>query len=71
MPFIGHLKLAKLDGEQLVAWQATLKRKTCTANMRHRSIKVLNVALNQAVKLRLISFNPCNVLVKPKLVRKE
>ena len=70
-PFIGHLKLTKLDGEQLVAWQATLKRNKFTANMRCRSIKVLNAALNKAVKLRLIPFNPCNVLDKPKLSRKE
>ncbi len=71
IPFIGHLKLGKLDGEQLVEWQATLKRKKFTANMRHRSIKVLSVALNKAVKLRLIPFTPCNVLDKPKLSRKE
>ena len=70
-PFIGHLKLLKLDGEQLIAWQATLKRKKFTANMRHRSIKVLSVALNKAVKLRLIPFTPCKVLDKPKLSRKE
>lgn len=70
-PFIGHLKLVKLDGEQLVAWQATLKKKKFTANMRSRGIKVLSAALNKAVKLRLIPFSPCNVLVKPKLSRKE
>ena len=70
-PFIGHIKLTKLDGEQLVAWQATLKRKKFTTNMRHRSIKVLGVALNRAVKLRLIPYSPCNVLDKPKLARKE
>lgn len=70
-PFIGHLKLAKLDGEQLVNWQATLKRKKFTANMRSRGIKVLSAALNKAVKLRLIPFSPCNVLDKPKLSRKE
>ena len=70
-PFIGHIKLTKLDGEQLVAWQATLKKKKFTANMRHRSIKVLGAALTKAVKLRLIPFSPCNVLDKPKLTRKE
>jgi integrase len=70
-PFIGHIKLSKLDGEQLVAWQGTLKKKGFTPNMRHRSIKVLSVALNKAVKLRLIPFSPCNVLDKPKLTRKE
>ncbi|RLT09264.1 MAG: hypothetical protein DWI22_06085 [Planctomycetota bacterium] len=31
----------------MVAWQATLKRKKFTTNMRHRSIKVLGVAFNR------------------------
>ncbi|MEZ6035671.1 MAG: site-specific integrase [Planctomycetaceae bacterium] len=70
-PFIGHLKLAKLDGEQLVNWQATLKRKKFTANMRMRSIRVLRNALNKAVKLRLIPYNPIAALDKPKVIRKE
>ena len=70
-PFVGHVKLTNLEGEQLLAWQATLKKRKFTANMRHRSIKVLGIALNKAVKLRLIPYSPCNVLVKPKLSRKE
>ena len=70
-PYIGHLKLTKLDGEQLISWQATLKRNNFTAYMRRRAIKVLSVALNKAVKLRLIPFTPCNVLDKPKVTRKE
>jgi integrase len=70
-PFIGHIKLAKLDGEQLVAWQGTLKRKGFSANMRLRGIRVLRNALNKAVKLRVIPFNPIAALDKPKVIRKE
>jgi integrase len=70
-PFVGHLKLAKLDGEQLVAWQGTLKRKGFSPNMRLRAIRVLRNALNKAVKLRVIPFNPIAALDKPKVIRKE
>jgi integrase len=70
-PFIGHLKLAKLDGEQLVTWQATLKKKKFTNNMRLRGIRVLRNGLNKAVKLRILPYNPVAALDKPKVVRKE
>lgn len=70
-PFIGHIKLSKLDGEQLVAWQGTLKRKGFSPNMRLRSIRVLRNALNKAVKLRLLPYNPIMALDKPKVTRKQ
>ncbi len=78
VPFIGHLKLARLDGENLQDWQAKLKKakigkkKTpVTANMRSRSIKVLRVALNRAVKLRVLPYSPAASLDKPKVTPKE
>lgn len=78
VPFIGHLKLTKLDGEQLVDWQSKLKKakigkkkKSVSANMRLRSIRVLRNALNKAVKLRILQFNPIAALDKPKVTRKE
>lgn len=70
-PYLGHVKLTKLDGEQLVAWQAKLAREKKSNNTRLRAIRVLRNALNKAVKLRLIPFNPCAALDKPKVVRKE
>ena len=70
-PFIGAEKLTSLDGETLVAWQATLSRKGFSNNTRLRSIRILRNALNKAVKLRLIPYNPCAVLDKPKVIRKE
>jgi integrase len=70
-PFIGHVKLTKLDGEELVAWQGKLSRKGFTPNMRLRAIRVLRNALNKAVKLRMIPFNPMMAVDKPKVTRKE
>lgn len=70
-PFIGSQQLTKLNGETLVSWQGKLARKGFTPNMRHRSIKVLRAALSKAVKLRIIPFNPCVSLDKPKVTRKE
>lgn len=71
VPFIGNVKLTRLNGEQLVAWQGKLARNGFSNNMRHRSIKVLRASLTKAVKLRLIPHNPCAVLDKPRVTRKE
>ena len=71
IPYIGHIKLSKLDGDDLVAWQATLKRKKFSDNQRLRSIRVLRNALNKAVKGRKIPFNPCAALDIPTVERAE
>ncbi|MEO2019029.1 MAG: site-specific integrase, partial [Fuerstiella sp.] len=71
VPFIGAVKLTNLDGERLQKWQATLKRKGFTDNQRLRSIRVLRNALNKAVKLKKIPFNPCKALDIPKVDRRE
>lgn len=71
VPFIGVVKLTNLDGEDLQKWQATLKRKGFTDNQRLRSIRVLRNALNKAVKLRKIPFNPCIAVDIPKVDRPE
>ena len=66
VPFIGDVKLTRLNGEQLVAWQGKLARKKFSNNMRLRSIRVFRNALNKAVKMRLIPLKPIAVLDKPK-----
>jgi len=70
-PWIGAERLATLDGEKLIQWQAQLSRKGMSANTRLRSIRVLRNALNKAVKLGLRSHNPCAALDKPRVVRDE
>ncbi len=71
VPFIGPVKLTKLSGEMLVQWQGKMARKGFTNNMRLRGLRVFRNALNKAVKLRILPFNPIAALDKPKVVRKE
>ncbi len=71
IPYIGHIKLTKLDGDDMIEWQAKLKRQKMSANQRRRSIRTLRNALNKAVKHRKIPFNPCTVLDIPKVEPKE
>lgn len=70
-PFVGHIKLKDLTSETLIGWQAKLSRKNFSANMRSRGIKTLTNALSRAVQLRLLPFNPCAALNRPKVIRKE
>lgn len=70
-PFIGAERLAVVDGEKLVEWQARMKRAGHSANTRLRAIRVLRNALNKAVKLRLLAVNPMAAVDKPKVSRKE
>jgi integrase len=70
-PFIGSVKLNRLNGEMLISWQGKLARKGFSNNMRLRSIRILRNALNKAVKLRIIPFNPIAALDKPKVTRKD
>jgi integrase len=70
-PYIGQQLLVKIDGEALDAWQGKLIRKGVSNDIRNRTIKILRAALNRAVKLKLIPFNPCSSLEKPKITRDE
>lgn len=70
-PYIGPGKLTQLGGEKLIAWQGKLARKGVSTAKRRFAIAVLRSALTKAVKLRLIPFNPCAVLDKPRAVTKE
>lgn len=81
VPYIGHVKLTALDGEALVSWQAKLakiklrfvdrRRRHGTDDIRRRTVKILTTALNRAVKLRLIPYNPCAALTRPKVRTEE
>jgi integrase len=70
-PFIGTTKLSRLTGEQLARWQATLSREKRSAHARKRSVKVLRSALNRAMKLQLITVNPCLQIESPRVISKE
>lgn len=70
-PQIGSKRLNQLDGETLVKWQAGLSRKGISADIRFRTVKILRIALNYAVKMRLLPFNPAMAIDRPKVSRKE
>lgn len=70
-PYIGAVKLLKLDGERLLKWQSAMKKDGHTDNTRLRAIRTLRGALNKALKLRLIAHNPCQVLDIPRVERRE
>ncbi len=46
-PYIGAVKLRKLDGEHLLAWQSALKKDGHSDNTRLRSIRTLRNALSR------------------------
>jgi integrase len=71
LPHLGSMKLAALSGAKLQQWQASLARKGVSANSRLRSIRVLRCALNKAVRLRLLPFNPMAAVEKPRVIREE
>lgn len=70
-PFLGKKKLVKLSGSDLQRWQGELNRAKHSDNTRLKAIRVLRNALNKAVKLQLIPFNPMSAIDKPKVHRKE
>ena len=71
LPHLGSMKLAALSGAKLQQWQASLARKGVSGNSRLRSIRVFRCALNKAVRLRLLPFNPMAAVEKPRVIREE
>lgn len=65
-PYLGGNKLQKLRPEQIQKWLNELgeKYEPSSIRMAHR---VLSVALKQAVKNRLIPFNPAQDVILPKM----
>lgn len=70
-PYIGAIRLLSLDGEDLLKWQAQLNKDGHSDNTRLKSIRTLRAALNKAVKLRMLTHNPCQVLDIPRVERRE
>jgi integrase len=71
LPHIGNVRLNQLDGERLARWQASLARKGVSNDIRFRTVKILRTALNYAVKMRLLPFNPAMAIDRPKIQKKE
>lgn len=71
-PSLGKIKLVSLNSTQIQAFYNTLLR---TKGLQPKSIKnthgILHKALDQAVKLRYIGFNPADACTLPRIEKKE
>ncbi len=70
-PELGSLPLVKIDVERVADCQAQLARAGASANVRRRALRVLQIELNHAVKLRKLVANPCIGFDAPRHRRKQ
>jgi integrase len=71
VPRLGHLKLAALSPGHVERFLGDLHRDGVPAPTRRFVADVLSVALNRAVRLRLIPLNPADAVSKPRVAVKE
>ena len=71
-PYLGKIKLTALNSTQIQSFYNSLFR---TENLAPKTIKnmhgILHKALQQAVKLRYIGFNPCDSCTLPRIEKNE
>ncbi|MDG2127785.1 MAG: tyrosine-type recombinase/integrase [Fuerstiella sp.] len=71
VPLIGPMKLQAITGMDIVRWMASMTRKKNSNDMRKRALRTLRVAMNRAVKMRIIDHNPCDAVDMPKVPKRE
>jgi integrase len=65
-PRVGNVRLVKLNGVHIEALAAELQNDKVKPWAARHALDALDYALNYAVRLRLISSNPCRLIHKPK-----
>jgi integrase len=68
---LGHLLLRKLEGFHVEQLYSAMEKAGDSPSERHKVGKCLSTALKAAARSRLISFNPCGDVPKPRVVREE
>jgi integrase len=58
-PYIGNRKLAKLKPVHIQSWLGNLKRDGHSNHKIHETFAVLRNAMNAAVRLQMLPYNPC------------
>jgi integrase len=66
VPYLGSLRLARLQLVHLESWLVSLERDGRSDWTRHQAATVLGTALRRAAKMKLIPFNPAADLAKPR-----
>lgn len=71
IPRLGRIQLGKLEpGDIEKAWNDLLKAGKSTSVVQHAHVR-LSKALSDALKRRMITWNPCQSVSPPKVSRKE
>ena len=66
LPYLGTIQLKSLSTQSIQQWVNTLNQSLAPKTIKNVFIN-LNTALNKAVLLRMIPYNPCEGVVLPKL----
>ncbi len=59
VPYLGHLRLRDVGGEQVAEWRARVLTDGCPATQPNQAVAVLSAALGEAVRNRKLPGNPC------------
>ena len=70
-PHLGKARLARLTPQQVQAWLATLESNGVSAGRRRYARVVLRMALNTAIRWRLVTVNAATLTDAPRTVHRE
>jgi integrase len=70
-PHLGKARLAKLTPQQVQAWLSTLEGKGVSAGRRRYARVVLRMALNTAMRWRVVSVNSATLIDAPRTTQRE
>ena len=70
-PHLGRVRLAKLTPQHLQAWMATLEAKGVSSGRRRYARVVLRMALNTAIRWRLVPINVAMLIDAPRTTTRE
>jgi integrase len=71
VPLLGHIRLGRLTASQIVDMDKSLRDRNYAAQTRKHVFRMLHVALEYAVALRVLSANPMDGLKAPSVPRSE
>lgn len=70
-PHLGRIRLAKLTPQHLQAWMATLEAHGVSVGRRRYARVVLRMALNTAIRWRLVTVNAATLIDAPRTTSRE
>ena len=70
-PHLGRVRLAKLTPQHLQAWMGTLETQGVSVGRRRYARVVLRMALNTAIRWRLITMNAATLIDAPRTTSRE